>query len=65
MNIEKYSTSGPIKGICKQSAVWGHEGNSLVPLIYIQRPKWIKDDAVWSQIVESIRLDLPTGMEIN
>jgi hypothetical protein len=58
MKPERYSVWGPVKGICKQSAVWVHESNTSAPLFYIGRPKWIKDDNVWQAIVDSIQIDL-------
>jgi hypothetical protein len=65
MIIQSYSISSPVKGICKQHAAWGMTGNCAVPLIYLQRPKWITDDAVWENIVESVRLVLPDGLDVS
>lgn len=55
----------PISGICKQPALWGHEKNraSMVPLIYLQKPKWISEET-FLRIVESIRLDIPRDIEL-
>ena len=64
MKLDSYSLCGPIKGICKQRAIWATSGNTTQPLIYLQRPKWITDDAVWSKIVDGLRLELPSGFEI-
>jgi len=64
MKIESYSTNRPVAGICRQYGVWAQEGSVTSPLIYLQRPKWIKDDAAWLKIVESIRLELPQGFEV-
>ena len=64
MKIESYSVDAPISGICKQYGVWAQEGNAVAPLIYFQRPKWIKDDAAWKKLVESVRLGLPQGFEV-
>jgi hypothetical protein len=63
MKPTSYCTQKPSKGICKQSAIWVTEGGRTAPLIYLQRPKWIKDDDVWEKIVESVSIDLPM-MEI-
>jgi len=63
-NLDSYSISQPAEGICKQSAVWGQSGNSTYPLIYLQRPKWIKSDEKWKEIVDSVKLELPKGFEI-
>lgn len=38
--------------------------SGLFPLVYFQRPKWIKDDACWKKIVESIHFNLPREFEI-
>lgn len=66
MRLASYSRWQPEKGICKQWSIWGSDldKNSVSPLIYLQRPKWIKDDEVWEKIVLSIKLELPVGMEI-
>lgn len=66
MKLKSYSLCQPSSGICKQWAIWGQDSkkNSVSPLIYLQRPKWIKDDDVWQQIVNSVRLNLPSNLEI-
>jgi hypothetical protein len=64
LKLTHYGVDGPVKGICKQSAVWGREGHSAAPLVFLQRPKWIKDDLAWKKIIESIQLRLPKGFEI-
>lgn len=62
--IRGYQVCGPIAGVCKQSAVWV-EGqtadgvNCLTPIVYLQRPKWIKDDHVWEKICESVTINIP------
>lgn len=55
----------PISGICKQHAIWAGEGNGMCPLVYLQRPKWIKSDEAWEKIVDGIRLSLPSGFEVS
>jgi len=65
MKIESYSVNRPIKGVCKQYAIWGTEGGTTAPLVYLQRPKWITDDLEWEDIVDSIRLNLPKGIIIS
>lgn len=65
MLLKSYSVDGPVEGLCKQQAVWGHSGVRACPLIFLQRPKWIKDDSVWQKIVDSVKLDLPVGFEVN
>ena len=64
MQIENYGTQPPIKGVCKSSAVWARQGGAIFPLIYLQRPKWIKNDEAWKKVVESVRIALPVGFEI-
>lgn len=64
MKVTHYHTAKPVSGICKQHAIWGREGSISSPLVYLQRPKWIKDDAAWEKIVESVRLNLPRGFEV-
>lgn len=52
-------------GLRKQKHFLGSEdGCSYSPLVYFQRPRWIKDDAVWEEICKSLRLTLPQGFEI-
>lgn len=67
MKIKTYSISGPVKGICKQHAIWALEddASSVWPVVYLQRPKWLKDDVAWEKICKSIRLDIPKDFEIN
>ena len=38
--------------------------NAMYPIAYLQRPKWIEDDAAGEAIVKSIRIELPVGFEI-
>lgn len=64
MKIDSYSISGPISGICKQHAMWAQEGSVTSPLIYFQRPAWIKDDSVWLKLVKSIKLEVQHGFEV-
>ena len=66
MILGRYGTSGPVSGLRKQNAIVGYaqEGNYMSTILYLQRPKWIKDDDVWQKICDSVRLDLPQGMEI-
>ena len=66
MILGKYGPSGPVSGLWKQNAIVGYaeEGNYIAPILYLQRPKWIKDDDVWQKICDNVRLDLPKGMEI-
>ena len=64
MKIESYGVQGPIEGLVKQHAIWVHEGSTGTPLVYLQRPKWIANDAQWSVIVTSIRLELPVDFEV-
>ncbi len=65
MKVDSYSVElMPTPGLWKRPCVLAHEGNKAAPLFYLQRPKWIKDDADWSRIVRSIELRLPGGFEI-
>ena len=63
--IQSYYVATPIKGVCKQHAIWGTEGNQSYPLVFLQRPKWIKDDVLWDKIVAGIRLDMPAFDLVN
>lgn len=64
MKIESYTVEGPIDGLVKQHAIWVHEGGVVAPLIYLQRPKWIVNDAQWLTIVNSVRMVLPADFEV-
>lgn len=64
MKIKSYSVNGPVLPIVKQHAIWVDGGEGLYPLVYFQRPKWLKDDAKWLQIMKSIKLELPAGFEV-
>lgn len=65
MRVTHYHTAGPTFGTYKQHAVWGSgEGAACSPLVFLQRPKWIKDDAVWRKIVDAVSLNLPRGFEV-
>ena len=65
--INTYSISTkPLTNICKQPALWGDScgkhGNTSVPLIYFQKPKWISEES-FLKIIESIHLNLPRGFK--
>lgn len=64
MKIQTYSICNPVKGICKQDAIWGKEYSVSSPIVYLQRPKWITNDDCWQRIIDSIRLSLPHDFEI-
>lgn len=64
MKIESYSIAAPAKGLSKQHVILANEGCNGLPLIYLQRPKWIKDNEQWLKIVKSIKLELPAGFEV-
>jgi len=57
----------PLEFVCKQYGIWISTDNvSWQPLIYLQRPKWIKSDADWEKITKSveIKMDHETMKEI-
>ena len=67
MKVDFYHTSGPVSGLCKQSAIWVRDSKvpaGYTPLVYLQRPKWITDDEAWNKIVSSVQLKLPKGYEV-
>jgi hypothetical protein len=64
MKLDSYHISGPIDGLCKSHDLWIGEGNSYAPLIYFKKPAWIKDEEMWRRIVSSVRITLPSGVEI-
>lgn len=66
MKIDYYSVEKPIEGVCKQSAIWiCTDNNKLAPLVYLKRPKWIVNDALWEKIVKSVRLDIQQDLLTN
>lgn len=65
MKVTHYHTSGPIPGVCEQHAIWCRgKGTETVPLVFLQRPKWVKDDEAWQKVVEAVSLKLPRGFEV-
>ena len=66
MKITHYALDAPRNGLYKQHTILarGKTDVGYVPLVYLQRPKWIKDDAAWKKIVESVQLRLPKGFEV-
>jgi hypothetical protein len=65
VKIESYCSCKPVKGLFKSHALMVTEGNVSSPLMYLTRPKWIKDDAAWERIVASVGVSLPYGFEVN
>ena len=66
MKIRRYSLGGPQIGLVKQNAIWVSGKNiGTYPLVYFQRPKWIKDDACWEKICKAVKLQLPVDFEVS
>jgi hypothetical protein len=65
MKLNAYVIASPCFG-SKQWSIMGKEAhkNAYSPLVYLQRPKWIKDDVVWQKICESIQIKLPKNFEV-
>lgn len=38
----------------KSPSVWGQSGSIILPLLYLRRPKWIKNDSEWEFIVNKV-----------
>ena len=57
--------SGPIKGICTRPGLWVEDTGMSMPLVYFQKPKWIKDDTAWEKFLRdvfvNVRLVDPEG----
>ena len=68
MKLTSYFLHHPENKKCvmsKQYSIWGQfQSNCISPLIYLQRPKWIKDDEVWKQVCESVKIELPENFEV-
>lgn len=56
----KVVLSGPIKGVSKSYALWVESGVRCQPLVYFQKPKWIKDDAAWEKFVRGAFIMIST-----
>lgn len=64
MKLQSYCTGSP-DSFSKQYRLDGlYDPNIIATLVYLQRPKWIKDDEVWKKIVDSIKLELPLGFDV-
>jgi hypothetical protein len=62
MKIDRCHLTKPMKGISKQYTIClgSSEKNVYSVGIYLQRPKWITNDATWEKLVNSIQLvDFP------
>jgi hypothetical protein len=46
MKPDSYHISGPVDGLCKSHGLWISKGNGMTPLIYFQKPKWVKDEEI-------------------
>lgn len=64
MKIKSYSLSGPLPGVTKQHSILASCGAYSRPLVYLQRPKWIVDDAQWLRICQGVSVTLPDGFEV-
>ena len=47
----KFYLSGPIKGVSKSYGLWVESGVRFQPLVYFQKPKWVKDDTAWEKFI--------------
>jgi hypothetical protein len=59
-----YSLCGPQDGLSQGHAIWASSGSLAVPLVYLRRPKWIKNDASWQAILDAIEFKLQQGIVI-
>ena len=62
--IKAYSVEKGIKGICKSPAIWAHdaEKNSMMPVCYLMKPKWMTEEQ-FEKIIESMKyLYLPNEL---
>ena len=46
--------SGPIEGICTRPGLWLESGTMAQPLVYFQKPKWVKNDAAWEKFLRDV-----------
>lgn len=66
MKVSHYSICGPWPKQTKQWSIMAREENSsgYFTLVYLQRPKWIKNDSGWEKICMSIKLNLPKNFKV-
>jgi len=66
MKVTHYGIDGPCKGLYKQHCIIARDSRQMgyTPIVYLQRPKWITDDAAWLKIVNSITIKLPKDFEV-
>ena len=59
----KFFLSCPIKGVRKSYALWVESGDQFQPLVYFQKPKWIKDGAAWEKFIRGVLMAIgPEGL---
>jgi hypothetical protein len=51
-------TGYSVEAIEGSLAIWGHSDSCVSPLVYLRRPKWIKSDDCWADIVKSIVISM-------
>jgi hypothetical protein len=49
----EYVFHKPIAGWSKSYAIYKKEGNSLMPMIYLRKPKWLTDEE-FEEFIKSI-----------
>ncbi len=58
----KFFLSCPINGVRKSYALWVESGVRFQPLVYFQKPKWIKDTATWEKFIRGVYMEIsPEG----
>lgn len=65
--IDGYSIAADgLQGRVKSPIVYGHDHhkNCLFPLVYLGKPKWMKDED-FKKVVKSIQINMPTGTVFN
>ena len=62
-NMRAYSISpNGLEGRVKSPIIYGHWGNTISPLAYIQKPKWVSDED-FARVVKSLCLELEMDNE--
>lgn len=63
MKIESYYINKDgVEGLVKSAGIWGINGNTSFPLVYLKKPKHL-DEGKFQEIVDSIVLNLPLNFE--
>ena len=62
MKFDSYSISrNGLEGICKSPVIWGHRESSMMPLVYLRKPKWMTEEDFY-KVVDNLTIHLPKDL---